>query len=101
MPAMTYEEELKQLQAAATAQLQRNMAEGQAEQQPKVLQTQKIHFLISLIRARQAQKLSQRQLAARIGMQQSAIARIESGRGNPGLYTLLKITQALGTNLSM
>ncbi len=98
---MTYEDELKKLQTEMTAKLEQDMVVGAATRRRSTLQVQKGYFLMGIIRARQSQHLSQLQLASKAGMQQSAVARIESGRGNPSLRTLLKIAQALDTNLSM
>jgi DNA-binding XRE family transcriptional regulator len=56
-------------------------------------------FLRSLIETRYKKNLSQTELAEQLGMQQSAIARIENGRGNPGLNTLLAIARALDVDL--
>jgi len=74
--------------------------EEQADIKPKdPYRTEKTAFLISLIKARQKQHLSQADLARKLNMQQSAISRIESGKGNPSLKTLLAIAQALNSNL--
>jgi predicted transcriptional regulator len=40
-------------------------------------------------------------LALKIGTKQSAIARLESGKGNPTLGLLEKITQALGARMDI
>lgn len=58
-------------------------------------------FLVSLIVARQKKGLSQAGLARLLNKQQPAIARIESGKGNPGLNTLLSIAKALDVNLML
>lgn len=52
-----------------------------------------------LIEARTKKGLTQKQLADKIGVKQSAIARIESGNSNPTLTFLEKITQATGSKL--
>ena len=53
----------------------------------------------SLIRARTLKKFSQRELAGKIGITQSSLARFESGRTNPTLSFLRKITNGLGLKL--
>lgn len=53
-------------------------------------------FRNALIGARLRAKLTQAQLAERMGLKQSAIARLESGRQMPTLTTLLKLTEVLG-----
>lgn len=55
----------------------------------------------ALIRARANQRLTQRQLARKIGVAQSALARFESGRTNPTLSFLKKVTVGLGLRLSV
>ena len=61
----------------------------------------KPHYeLISqLIGARIKKGLTQEQLAKKMGTQQSAIARLESGNSNPSVEFLDKLTQALGSKL--
>ena len=53
----------------------------------------------ALVRERIQHKLTQKQLAQKIGIAQSALARFESGRGNPTLAFLQKVTSALGLKL--
>ena len=53
-------------------------------------------FRSALIGARLRVKLTQAQLAELMGLKQSAIARLESGRQMPTLTTLLKLTEVLG-----
>jgi len=50
---------------------------------------------------REARGLSQRELAARVGTTQSAIARLEGGNVSPSLPTLDKIAEALDVELSV
>jgi len=54
-----------------------------------------------LIALRQKRSLTQRQLAARAGIQQSEISRIEGARGNPTVATLSALARALGAELSI
>lgn len=55
----------------------------------------------SLIQARIEKKLTQKQLADKLGIAQSALARFESGRTNPTLSFLKKITSGLGLKLTI
>jgi ribosome-binding protein aMBF1 (putative translation factor) len=55
----------------------------------------------ALIKARIEKKLTQRQLAKKLGIAQSALARFESGGTNPTLKFLQKITQGLGLKLTV
>ncbi|MBU0579288.1 helix-turn-helix domain-containing protein [Patescibacteria group bacterium] len=50
---------------------------------------------------REQQKLSQRDLAKKMKTSQAAVARIESGDGNPTLNTLKNVAQALGNKLEI
>ena len=56
-------------------------------------------ILKAIIIARAKQKLSQRELAEKIGVKQSALARFESGNINPTLLFLQKITNGLDLKL--
>lgn len=96
-----YKKTIAALQAEAWAALERDMAEAEAARARArdPLRNDRIAFLLLLINVRLAKKLSQAQLAARLGKPQSVIARIESGRGNPGLNTLLAMAKALGVRL--
>jgi predicted transcriptional regulator len=64
-----------------------------AEMQPE------IQIIRKLALARANKKFSQRELAKKIGITQSALARFESGRINPTLSFLQKITSGLGLKL--
>ncbi len=54
-----------------------------------------------LVGYRAAHGLSQRALAARVGMKQAAIARLEAGDVEPKLSTLLRLAGALGTPVDL
>jgi len=51
------------------------------------------------LKARSAAGITQTEVAKRIGTTQSAIARLESGRGEPSISTLRKYASALGCRL--
>jgi DNA-binding XRE family transcriptional regulator len=53
----------------------------------------------SLIKARLAKKWTQGQLAARAGVTQNTITRLESGVTNPTVATLNRVASALGKEL--
>lgn len=69
----------------------------------KVYEDLEVEFAIynALVRARIQKKLTQKQLAQKIGVAQSALARFESGRTNPTLSFLKKVTVGLGLKLSV
>ena len=60
-------------------------------------------LLDEFLKARTAAGLTQEELAKRIGTTQSAIARLESGKGkhSPSLATLQKYARALGCRLEV
>ncbi len=60
-------------------------------------------LLDEFLKARAAQGLTQAQVAEKIGTTQSAVARMESGRGkhSPSLATLTKYADALGCKLEV
>jgi DNA-binding XRE family transcriptional regulator len=55
----------------------------------------------ALIDARAKANLRQSDVAKRMKTSQTAIARLESGRGNPSLRTLRKYAKATGTKLKL
>lgn len=60
-------------------------------------------YLDELFKARAAAGMSQAQIAERMGTTQSAVARLESGRGkhSPSLATLRKYARALGYRVDL
>lgn len=54
-----------------------------------------------LILARRKAKLSQRELAARVGVTQAVIGRLESGEHSPRLETVVDVASALGMRLDV
>lgn len=55
----------------------------------------------AVIKARTRAKLTQEELAERMKTSQTAIARLESGQGNPTAQTLRKLAEATGTTLTI
>jgi transcriptional regulator with XRE-family HTH domain len=55
----------------------------------------------TLIQARARAKLSQEQLAQRMGTSQSTIARLESGTASPSLSTLRRFAEATGMRVQV
>lgn len=51
--------------------------------------------------ARRRARLSQRELAARAGTTQSALARLENGRTNPSFDTVLRLVRLCGLDLDV
>ncbi len=54
-----------------------------------------------IIEKRNEKGLSQKQLARKMGTKQSAISRLESGKYNPSISFLQKVSEALGTKLKI
>ena len=69
----------------------------------KAYESLEVEFKIysALVKARIEKKLTQKQLASKLGIAQSALARFESGRTNPTLSFLQKITTGLGLKLTV
>ena len=54
---------------------------------------------LALLEARTSQGITQKELAAKIGIRQSNLSRIETGMVSPTLQTLQKIAEGLGKKL--
>jgi DNA-binding XRE family transcriptional regulator len=55
----------------------------------------------SMIEARLAKKLTQEQLAAKAGVSQTVIARLESGTNNPTIATVSRVARVLGKEIKL
>jgi len=55
----------------------------------------------ALVKARIEKGFTQKQLASRLGIAQSALARFESGRTNPTLSFLQRVSSGLGLKLTV
>lgn len=54
-----------------------------------------------LAQARRNRRMTQPDLAEMTGIQQAEISRIETGRANPTVDTMTRLTRALGTRLTI
>ncbi len=54
-----------------------------------------------LIEARIKKKMTQKDIADRMGTKQSALARLESGNSNPTIKFVQKLATALGTDITL
>lgn len=61
----------------------------------------RVALITAMIKARQEQGLSQRDLEAMSGVKQPQIARMERGDANPQLDTILKVLAAMGKTLAI
>lgn len=55
--------------------------------------------IAQIIKARHELRITQAELAQRVGTQKSNISRLESGNYNPSLDFLIRVSDALGKNL--
>ena len=62
---------------------------------------QEFNFAAKMIEVRLQERLSQEQVARRMGTTQSVVARIESGRPLPSLRTLMRYAAAVGRTLDI
>ncbi len=69
----------------------------------KIWDDSEVEFQLSsrMIEARLKNKLSQRDLAKKVGTSQAAISRIEAMNGNPSMAFLKRIATALDTKLQI
>ena len=58
-----------------------------------------LKIIEKIVQTRESSELSQRDLAQKCGMQQPALARIESGKVIPKISTLIKMAEALGITI--
>jgi len=58
-------------------------------------------IITQVIQKRLEKKMSQKQLAEKIGTKQSAISRLEGGNANPSVAFLEKVSKALGSKLQI
>ena len=83
------------------AMLEQIAALGEEEKESVELAKDISAFIETLVEARISMGLTQRQLAEKCGIKQSAIARIERIQVIPRLDTLLKIAKCLGCTISI
>ncbi len=62
---------------------------------------QEYRLMMTILKARHEQHLTQSELAARAGIRQSNISRIEKGQVIPSIATLSKIAHGLGKDLEI
>lgn len=59
------------------------------------------NIIAQVIQKRLDKKMSQKQLAEKVGTKQSAISRLEGGNSNPSVAFLEKVAKALGGKLQI
>jgi ribosome-binding protein aMBF1 (putative translation factor) len=76
--------------------------EKEALKDPKLrAEYDKLQPQFAILRARIEKRLTQKELALRIGTKQSVISRLESGRANPSIGFLKRLAQALNSHLEI
>ncbi len=76
--------------------------EKEALKDPKLrAEYDKLQPQFAILRARIEKRLTQKELAQKIGTKQSVISRLESGRANPSIAFLKKLAQALNSHLEI
>jgi DNA-binding XRE family transcriptional regulator len=58
-------------------------------------------FAVILLRYRAEKKLNQRELAARLGVSQPRVVKLESGEHNPGIDTIINAVRQLGIEFAL
>ena len=85
----------------ALKELRERLMEDPAFQEEYERADDEFALIEALVRARTAAKLTQVELARRLGTTQSAIARLEGGRVSPSFTTLRRYAAATGTRLTV
>ena len=81
--------------------LKKRLMEDPEFREEYALADQEYSLVAQLIRARTEAKLTQSEVAQRLGTTQSAIARLEGGRVSPSIATLRRYAEATGTRLTV
>lgn len=95
-----YDDELK----ALVNEINDNKKQAKGEQTPQtdeVLHNAQRELLTQLFLARRKAHLTQADLAEKAGLAQSALARIEAGKHNPSLQTLIKLADKLDMRITL
>ena len=76
--------------------------EKEALKDPKLrAEYDKLQPQFAILRARIEKRLTQEELARKVGTKQSVISRLESGRANPSIAFLKRLAQALNSHLEI
>lgn len=81
--------------------LKKRLMEDAAFREEYARADQEYALVAQLIRARTEAKLTQAEVAERLGTTQSAVARLEGGRVSPTIATLRRYAEATGTRLTV
>src|SRR3989338_1170427 len=76
--------------------------EKEALKDPKLrAEYDKLQPQFAILRARIEKRITQEELARKVGTKQSVISRLESGRANPSIAFLKRLAQALNSHLEI
>lgn len=67
--------------------------------QPPDIKARQVLFMVNLIDARRAHKITQKELAQKIGSTQNTVSRWERGETSPSLGMVFKIAEAVGVSV--
>lgn len=81
--------------------LKKNLMEDPGFREEYARVDDEFRLIEALVRARTAAKLTQAELARRLGTTQSAVARLEGGGVSPSLTTLRRYAEATGSRLTV
>ena len=81
--------------------LKKRLMEDPEFREEYALADQEYALVAQLIRARTSAKLTQAEVAKRLGTTQSAIASLEGGRVSPSIATLQRYAEATGAQLTV
>ncbi len=76
----------------------RFLADPEARREYEALKPE-FELIESIVRRRMELKMTQKELADRLGTGQAAVSRIESGNTNPTLTSLVEVAEALDSDL--
>jgi len=81
--------------------IEKKIAESGEFQKEYAKENERLQVAVALMRLREAEGLTQRQLAEKVGKPQSTIARIENGNMNVSYGILNEIADGLGKKLEI
>ena len=81
--------------------LKKNLMEDPGFREEYARVDDEFRLIEALVRARTAAKLTQAELARRLGTTQSAVARLEGGGVSPSFATLRRYAEATGSRLTV
>ena len=78
--------------------LHERLSDPEFRSEYEALETE-FQLIRSLLEARRAAKITQKELSERTGISQADISRIETGEANPSMQTMKRLAEGLGMQL--